>query len=227
MESPPPPAVATPTPPTISTAPCRLPISYISEAYGWFVNYPGGGTTQDPTSQVALPGGQPGAIGQNPGLTYDRAARKWVPVPYDWLAPSGHSYAYETYPSNQIHAVSVPGSDAKLLGASPGLILFGVSDAGAYAWGPSGAFLLPFDGSPAQAVAPKEDWFAYRDNSIWGVTSWTRGTVGRDDLATGKQTAVGPLPGWYGFRGLDSAGNPGFQAPNTLPPRNAAPPPSL
>src|SRR5260221_9804144 len=119
LESPSPPAVATPTPPTISTAACRLPISYISEAYGWFVNYPGGATTQDPTSRVALPGGQAGAIGQNPGLTYDRAAGKWVPVPYDWLAPSGHTYAYEAYPSNQIYAVSVPGADAKLLGAPP------------------------------------------------------------------------------------------------------------
>src|SRR5260221_12986979 len=108
MESPPPPAVATPTPPTISTAPCRLPISYISEAYGWFVNYPGGGITQDPTSQVALPGDEAGALGQNPGLTYDRAAGKGVPGPYHWLAPPPPTYAPPTHPSHPIHAVTAP-----------------------------------------------------------------------------------------------------------------------
>src|SRR5260221_11867714 len=115
MESPPPPAVATPTPPTISTAPCRLPISYISEAYGWFVNYPGGGITQDPTSQVALPGDEAGAIGQNPGLTYDRGAGKWGPGPYDWPAAPGPNGAFKTYPPNPIPAVGCPASDGNVL----------------------------------------------------------------------------------------------------------------
>src|SRR6266513_673087 len=48
------------SPPVASNAACRIPMAFISEAYGWFLNYPGGGLTKDASSQVALPGNQPG-----------------------------------------------------------------------------------------------------------------------------------------------------------------------
>src|SRR5689334_12090265 len=73
LESPTPTAPAATPPAPLPSGPCRVPMAYISEAYGWFIAYPSGTQIAAPDSQVALPGGQPGAIGQNPGLTYDRA----------------------------------------------------------------------------------------------------------------------------------------------------------
>ncbi len=80
-------------PPIVSTSlPCRIPIADVSEARGWFITYPGGRRQDDASSVVALPGGKPGQIGANPGLTYDHQAGTWVPVPYEWLAPGGGVY---------------------------------------------------------------------------------------------------------------------------------------
>src|SRR5256885_197118 len=103
--SPSPPPDATPTQVALSSAPCRVPMAYISEAYGWFVDFPTGKRTAAPDSQAALPGNPPGAIGLNPGLTYDTATHTWVPVPYLWLSPDGATYAYST--GGAVHAVTV------------------------------------------------------------------------------------------------------------------------
>src|SRR5207302_1554345 len=81
LESPPPGAI------------CRVPYADISEATGGWMSYPGGGIQPDPAATVALPGNTPGQIGVNPGLTFIPQNRHWVPVPYDWVAPSGRLYA--------------------------------------------------------------------------------------------------------------------------------------
>src|SRR2546430_8293246 len=78
-----------------STAPCQLPMGAITEASGAFVLYPSGAVAAAPGSKVALPGGQPGEIDVTAGITYDLAAKKWLPVPYYWLGPGGKVFIYE------------------------------------------------------------------------------------------------------------------------------------
>src|SRR5260370_32715160 len=83
------PAPPLPSPSPAALGSCQIPIADISEARGWFITVPGGNRQGDPASVVALPGRTPCQIGVNPGLTLDRAAGAWVPVPYNWLAPGG------------------------------------------------------------------------------------------------------------------------------------------
>ena len=74
----------------VATAACRVPVADLSESSGRFIAYPDGQVIQDSASVVALPGGTPGQIGANPGVTYDQAAGMWLPVPLSWNAPSSH-----------------------------------------------------------------------------------------------------------------------------------------
>ena len=202
-----------PTPPALAGAPCRIPLAYISEAYGWFIGYPGGNRIEAPDSQVALPGGTPGAIGQNPGLTYDHATRTWEPVPYLWLSPDGSTYAYGF---QSISAVNVrTGAVTKL---APGAWnLFGVSNAGAYAWDATGAALLPFDGGQAQRIAAGGYWFGYSNGAIWRDSGISPDPIVRHVLATGAEKTVTTLHGWNTFQGFDAAGDPIMQTAPAIP----------
>src|SRR5260370_5581866 len=82
------PAPPLPSPPQAASGSCQIPIADISEAKGWVIAVPGGNRQDDPASVVALPGGTPGQIGVNPGLTLDRAAAAWVPLPYNSPSPA-------------------------------------------------------------------------------------------------------------------------------------------
>ncbi len=96
-----------------------MPFAAISEASGGFIAYPGGARQDDPSSAVALPGNTPGQIGVNPGLAYDRVLGHWVPVPLDWLAPGGQTYAYQN--GGKIRAVTVlDGSSGDVTTMDPG-----------------------------------------------------------------------------------------------------------
>src|SRR5260370_30094839 len=88
------PAPPLPSPSPAASGSCQIPIADISEAKGWFITVPGGNRQDDPASVVALPGGTPGQIGVNPGLTLDRAAGPWGPVPHNSLTPPHSPYAY-------------------------------------------------------------------------------------------------------------------------------------
>lgn len=212
LESPTPTAPA-PTPPPLTAGPCRVPMAYISEAYGWFIAYPSGKQIAAPDSQVALPGGQPGAVGQNPGLTYDRATGTWVPVPFLWLSPDGATYAYGF---GSISAVNVrTGAVTQLAPGSWNL--FGVSAAGAYAWDANGAALLPFDGGAAQRIAPGRLWFGYSHGAIWRDSGLSPDTIVRHDLSTGAEKTVTAIHGWNTFVGFDSAGDPLFVTAGEIP----------
>ena len=97
-----------PLPPVSGSLACRLPISDGTSGSGGFLTFPGGQFAADATSSVSVPG--PAAGGRKSfGLTYDKAYKKWLPVPYDWVSPDGSKYVYPATsriePSRQIPTV--------------------------------------------------------------------------------------------------------------------------
>src|SRR5713226_5170444 len=125
-------ASPSPSPSPAATGTCRVPIADISEAKGWFITIPGGSRQDDSASVVALPGGTPGQIGANPGLTYDLATGTWVPVPFQWLAPGGSLYAYEGFSSDVIRAVNVVDGSIAAAVSGGGWLLMTMADNGMY-----------------------------------------------------------------------------------------------
>ncbi len=79
------PAAPTPSPnaslpPLASTLACRLPVSSGQPGSGGFVTFPQGTFAVDPGSALS---------GVRYGLSFDRAAAKWVPAPRSLVAPDG------------------------------------------------------------------------------------------------------------------------------------------
>lgn len=188
---------------------CRVPLSYVSEANGGFLIYPGGQYQPDPNSIVALPGNTPGAVGQNPGLTYDFAIGKWVPVPFQFLAPGGQTYAYEAdYGAGKIRAVTVADGTSGDVTTGGNLQLIGVIDSGVYA-GPaaadSGAYYVPFGGQPQQVVG-HGSWSRYDRGALWGAD--TSNNLVRYDLTSGVETTWGHITSVSSISGFDASGEP-------------------
>jgi hypothetical protein len=154
---------------------CKVPLSNGSPGSGGFVSIPGGTFTSDPASNVALdwsgappptqtpapgPGPGPGMRPPNYGLSYDRAAGKWLPVSAGWVAPDGQSYAYPDYVGGGVRLVKVAGGGATTMGPDSKWNVIDVETEGVYAvrfdpQGPAvaGLWLLAAGKDPAQVVA--------------------------------------------------------------------------
>jgi hypothetical protein len=215
------PPISTAAPPSVagrvfSTAPCRVPMSYVTEAKGYFVAYPGGATTPAPGSAIALPGGVPGTIGANPGLTYDVPLRRWVPVPPDWLVPSGTTYVFEDFTAGAIYAVDVRSQAVQDLGKQQGWYIVGTTDTGVFvadSYQPGVWFLSFANPSPAQ-IAGGQGWTAYDHGALWLQSG---PELMRHDLATGGETVVAKLSGWFTLVGFDVDGSPLLKTSNDVP----------
>jgi hypothetical protein len=206
-----PPPIPPPPPASLPGAPCRLPLAYISEAYGLFLDYPSGAVEQDaPNSEAALPGNKPGEIGVNPGLTYLAATGTWVPAPRAWVAPGGAWYAYEDFNQHTIYGVAIPGNTrTTLTQAAADWNLFAVDDGGAYATqiGAAGAWFLPFDGGPAVPVVDHGQWTDLNGGALWSADPNTF-VLTRYDLATSVETTWATFATRHDIKGFDGAGRP-------------------
>jgi hypothetical protein len=170
---------------------CRVPYADISEASGGFIFYPGGEMYGDPRSVVAMPGNTPGQVGVNGGLTYVPKTRTWLPVPAEWVTPSGSSYVYGDYMrSGKIRVVTIADGSAQDVTAEGGWYFVGTTDGGVYlgkSGGPNapnpGAWFVSFGSSLAPVqVADHGSWMRYFNGSLWTVTQ--DGNLARYDVAT-------------------------------------------
>jgi hypothetical protein len=143
---------------------CRLPIYNGGPGSGGFLVFPDRSFVGDPRSGVTVPSPSPAATppAQGPygqqgfyGLTYDRAAARWVPVPRTWITPDGKSYAYAGYPEG-IYVVDVAANTQTEIGEGHHWAVLDVEAEGVYAgetasYGlAAGLWLIPFAGSPTQ-----------------------------------------------------------------------------
>ena len=148
---------------------------------------------------------------QSPALSYDRAARAWVPVKANWVAPDGMSYAYVD--GNAIHLrsvrshadrVLVSGKPVFLLGWSGGSIYFATRDAYASAlW-----MVDPTTGKEHQVVPMQgtTEWWMAGPGAIWGSPYYS-GKLARYDTRT-HVVSTWSIDGLLDLIGLDSSGNP-------------------
>lgn len=197
-----------PTP--VSATSCRLPYADISEASGGFITYPGGDSQPDPTSQVALPGNTPGAIGVNPGLTYDWAVGQWVPVRSDWVGPDGQFYVYQT--NGIIYGVSLQdGSKGQVFGDGA-FSLVGAADDGVWLREEPNLPGAWFEAYGASSKSPQKlvdhgQWQTYRDGALWSVDG--SGNVIGFDVNRGTETNWGKVaPSASYIVAVDSSGGP-------------------
>jgi hypothetical protein len=196
----------TASPPPLATVRCRVPFSEISEASGGFIAYPGGARQDDPSSVVALPGNTPGQIGVNPGLAYDRDLGHWVPVPPDWLAPGGQTYAYQAN-GGKIRAVTVLDGSFGDVTTGGSWELISTADDGVYAGqlNVPGAWFVPFGGAARQIVA-HGTWQSYSNGALWGVDS-ARNLI-QHDVTTGIETSWGAVSSFAYVVGYATSGEP-------------------
>src|SRR5229473_1996851 len=202
------PAPPLPSPSQVASGSCQIPIADISESKGWFITVPGGNRQDDPASVVALPGGTPGQIGVNPGLTLDRAAGAWVPVPYNWLAPGGSLYAYEDFNNGAIGAVNVVDGTTGSVVVGGGWLLMTTADDGVYVTrsGAPGAWFIAFGGQPRQVIN-HGSWQRFYTGSMWGVDP-SSGAVVRHHMVTGSETTLATVPATASVLGFDVSGDP-------------------
>ncbi len=143
---------------------CRLPIFNGGPGSGGFLVFPDRSFVGDPRSGVTVPSPSPATTPppQGPygpqgfyGLSYDRAATRWVPVPRTWITPDGTRYAYPGL-TEGIYVVDVAGNTQTEIGEGRRWAVLNVEAEGVYAdeSGPSGLvaglWLIPFAGSPTQ-----------------------------------------------------------------------------
>ena len=208
MYQPPTPDVASSTstasPSPVAAATCRVPFSNMTEADGGFITYPGGQRQDDPSSAVALPGNTPGQVGVNPGLAYDRSVGRWVPVPPDWLAPGGRTYAYQQN-GGKIRAVTVLTGSSGDVTVDGGWELLSTADDGVYAGklNVPGAWFVPFGGAPRQIV-DHGTWWRYATGAMWGIDS-SRNLV-QHDATSGAETSWGPASSYADIVGFATSG---------------------
>jgi hypothetical protein len=208
LYQPPTAATVSPTPaPPVAGATCLVPFSEISEANGGFLVYRGGRRQDDPSSVVALPGNTPGQVGINPGLAYDRALGRWVPVPLDWLTPDGRTYVYADFQTQQIRAVSVADGTSGNVTLDGGWEVLSAADLGVYADHPPapGAWFIPFGGVPMQVV-DRGSWRRYFNGALWGMDS-SRKLI-EHNLTSGVETSWGTVSSVSDIAGFTTSGEP-------------------
>jgi hypothetical protein len=200
---------------------CRLPVYAGQPGSGGFIVFPGSTFIADPGSAVTLPTPSPGTTppqqngpgyGQSYGLSYDRAYKKWLPAPSNWVSPDGNHYAYT---SDGLYAVNVADGTQTELREGRNWNIVGVQNAGVYAGDQSvgGLWLFPYSGT-ARQITTSGYWQAATSTAAYGtptsaVPQGASNVINRLDLANGKitewfsrpetQTSVG---------GFDQQGNP-------------------
>lgn len=181
---------------------CRLPVYAGPPGSGGFVVFPGGSFIADPNSSVALPSGAAtpsptagyGMGGPSyPGLTYDRAYSKWLPVAMSSVSPDGSRFAY-AMTAGSIYLQNVSDGSRVELGAGQQWTVIGVGADSVYAVNPNGAGLwqLPYSGSPRQ-IATAGYWRAVAAGAAYGtptsaVPQGASNGIIRLDLKTGAIT---------------------------------------
>lgn len=192
---------------------CRLPVYAGGPGSGGFIVFPGGTFIADPTSNVTTPSPSPGAPTPTPngpgygpgfpGLSYDSAYSRWVPVPASWVSPDGSRYAYTA--SDGIYVVSVASGTQTEVGEGHSWAIVAVQTAGVYAnhSGAAGLWLLPFSGTPRQ-ITTAGYWQAATSAAAYGtatsaVPQGATNTILRLDLNTGTNTD------WFTRQGTQSS----------------------
>jgi len=149
-------------------------------------SYPLALPPDDPSSAVTLPDGEPRV-----GLSYDWAVKRWLPVPYNWVAADGGHYVY-TDAQSRIHLVTVTGGFDQILasGATWGVYSYGAG--GIYAGQqdltkqPSlrGLWRIsPAGGAPEQLTS-QGSWPVIGADAAWSVASSPQSQVSADGYGT-------------------------------------------
>jgi hypothetical protein len=207
------PAASVSPSPAASAAPtvqllCTLPVDRGLGALFGIPSNPKTLPPDDPSSDVKLPDGDPRV-----GLAYDWAVKRWLPVPYNWVAADGAHYVY-TDAQSRIHMVTVNGGFDQILASGATWGIYSFSAGGIYAGQqdlskqPSlrGLWRIsPAGGAPEQ-VTLEGSWPEIGADAAWSValsaqsqaTSDGYGTVlSRLDLLSGQVTT------WYSSTGGD------------------------
>lgn len=202
---------------------CRLPVYAGPPGSGGFVVFPGGSFIADPASSVAVPSPTPSAVPNGPGygpstpgLSYDRAFSRWLPVPASWVSPDGSRYAFTG--SDGVYVVNVANGTQTELGEGHAWYVVTVQSQGVYAANPNaaGLWLLPFSGTPRQ-ITTAGYWQAATASAAYGtvtsaVPSGASNRIVRLDLKTGATTDWFARPGTISsVTGFDGKGNPILQ----------------
>jgi hypothetical protein len=173
------------------------------------------------------------------GLTYDRAAGKWLPVSRAAVAPDGVHYAYWEWQSRSFQAVDANSGSETTLGPKAGgaasaarinpnngsWLLLDSADAGVYATfgtgyqgsGP-GLWLFPWSGSGERQVTGNDFWQAIGGGAAWGTVSQSvpegaANTIVRLDLSGGSPADWFSRPGLRSrVAGFDASGTPVVEA---------------
>lgn len=160
---------------------CRIPIAPPGNVAGaGFVSYPDGAFTPDsgPKGFASAASGEPDG---GWGLTYDRRFTKWLPVPPNWVAPNGASYAYGTLygmnnpnPTNRtLHLVDVA-TGAEVQMAPGDWRVVGFTSAGVYVMSQStngpdaGLSLINVDSRVFHPITNAASWTFTTDSFAWG-----------------------------------------------------------
>jgi hypothetical protein len=207
---------------------CQLPVwgfgPYGTSSYQvGFLDVSTGAFTPAPFA-IPRPSQSQLTVGPNaPAISYDRAARAWVPLQSSWIAPDGMSYVYlagsdvhvRYLPSHSDRVLfsgksqsPVPGQDLNwgpfLLGWSRGLIYY--TTRREYA---SDLWAIDPGTGKRHQVAPMQpgpEWWYAGPDAIWGSAYYT-GTIARYDTKT-RAVSSWSLDGLVDMIGVDSSGDP-------------------
>ena len=205
---------------------CTLPVYAGPPGSGGFISFPSGSFTPDPKSSVTLPSPSPGSpsplppVGPGPGygygypgLSWDFAQKKWLPVPSSWVTPDGSKYAFTS--PNSIYVQDVAGGALVELGEGKAWSILGVFSDGVYAVNPqlAGLWVLPYSSAPRQ-ISTTGYWQAVSTQAAYGtetsaVPQGVSTTIIRLDLKTGaidRNWFTQPASSSY-VAGFDGQGN--------------------
>src|SRR5215472_5741185 len=214
--------------PLASTLSCKLPISSGQLGSGGFFTFPDATFGADSSSAVKTD--------TSYGLSFDRAASKWVPVPRSWVAPDGSRYAYWDWQTRSVESVTVATGAEAILGPRPngaasaarlnannGWQVIEAVDTGVYAVPSSypatpGLWLFPWSGTGERQVIGTGFWHAVGGGAAWGTVSQAvpegaANTVLRLDLGGGSPADWFSRPGLQSrVVGFDISGHPVVEA---------------
>jgi hypothetical protein len=130
-----------------------------------------------------------------------------VPVPPDWVSPSGRLYAYPDYTTHKIRVVTVSDGNSGDVTGPGSWELIGVDESGVYVvtLGTPGVSFITFGGAKTQVV-DRGTWLRFGSRALWGVDQ--SGNIARHDLSTGAETIWGKAQSISIFAGFYPTGEP-------------------